>query len=104
MHVICDLKRYAAPLLFTPYYLRRALFYLHRIIYAAPSTNRELHLTFPLPETLSVSTTEPAIQRRPVHLSRIQQPTEPDVVPDPKTVRRGLIAPQAQLEQAGGAH
>ena len=87
MHVICDLKRYAAPLLFTPYYLRRALFYLHRIIYAAPSTNRELHLTFPLPETLSVSTTEPAIQRRPVHPSRTQQPTEPDVVPDPKTVR-----------------
>ena len=44
-------------------------------------------MTFPLPETLSVSTTEPAIQRRPVHPSRTQQPTEPDVVPDPKTVR-----------------
>ena len=75
MPVICDLKRYATPLLFT------------RIIYAEPSTNRELHLTFPLPETLSVSTTEPAIQRRPVHPSRTQQPTEPDVVPDLKTAR-----------------
>ena len=66
-----------SSLLFTPYYLRSAINY----------QLTGLHLTFPLPETLSVSTTEPAIQRRPVHPSRTQQPTEPDVVPDPKTVR-----------------